>query len=359
MGRLGNKHRNYVRGKIRGTMRKAAQRAIPGGIAMTRASNRLIKWAWSAVAALLAASALAQDWPTRPIRFIVPYPPGGGTDIIARIVQDKLSAALGAPIIIDNRGGAAGNIGTELAARAAPDGYTFLFTLSSHTINPAVYDKLPFDVEKDFVPVTMVASLPQIITANPAAPFSDLKGMVAYARANPGKINFASVGNGSPSHIAGELLKLRTGIDMVHVPYKGGGPAVVANLGGEVQVMFVSIPPALQQVKAGKLTALGVTTLKRTAAAPEIPTVAEALELPDYEVDSWFAMFAPAKTPPAIVARMQSEVAKVVQLPEIKEKLLLQGTTGVGSTSAELDRVVKDELAKWGAVVKAAKIRMD
>jgi len=155
------------------------------------------------------------------------------------------------------------------------------------------------------------------------------------------------------------LLKLKTGIDMVHVPYKGGGPAVTANLGGEVQVMFVSIPPALQHVKAGKLNALAVTTLKRTAAAPEIPTVAEALGIPDYEVDSWFAMFAPAKTPPAIVARMQAEVARVVQLPEIKDKLLLQGTTGVGSTGAELDRVVKDELAKWGAVVKAAKIKVD
>jgi tripartite-type tricarboxylate transporter receptor subunit TctC len=328
---------------------------------MTGAIDNPIKWPRWAAVLLLAASALAQaqDWPAKPIRFIVPYPPGGGTDIIARIVQDKLSAALGQPIIIDNRGGAAGNIGTELAAKSAPDGYTFLFTLSSHTINPVVYGKLAFDVERDFVPVTMVASLPQIITAHPSAPFSDLKGMVAYARANPGKINFASVGNGSPSHIAGELLKLKTGIDMVHVPYKGGGPAVTAALGGEVQVLFVSIPPALQHVKAGKLTALGVTTSKRSAAAPEIPTVAEALGLPDYEVDSWFAIFAPAKTPAAIVARMQAELVKVLQLQEIKDKLLLQGTTGVGSTGAELERVVREELVKWDAVAKAAKIKVD
>jgi tripartite-type tricarboxylate transporter receptor subunit TctC len=320
-----------------------------------------MKWTRRAAVLLLAACAVAQaqDWPTKPIRFIVPYPPGGGTDIIARIVQDKLATALGAPIIIDNRGGAAGNIGTDLAAKAAPDGYTFLFTLSSHTINPTVYEKLPFDVEKDFVGVSMVASLPQIITANPSAPFSDLKGMVAYAKANPGKLNYASVGNGSPSHIAGELLKLKTGIDMVHVPYKGGGPAVTANLGGEVQVMIVSIPPALQHVKAGKLKALGVTTLKRTPAAPEIPTVAEALGLPDYEVDSWYALFAPAKTPAAIVARLQAEVAKVVQMQEIKDKLLLQGTTGVSSTGAALDRVVKEELQKWGTVAKAAKIKID
>ena len=231
--------------------------------------------------------------------------------------------------------------------------------MSSHTINPVVYDKLPFDVERDFIPVTMVASLPQIITVHPSLPFSDLAGMVAYAKANPGKLNFASVGNGSPSHIAGELLKLKTGIDMVHVPYKGGGPAVTANLGGEVQVMFVSIPPALQHVKAGKLKALGVTTLKRTPAAPDIPTVAEALGLPDYEVDSWYALFAPAKTPASIVARMQAELAKVLQTQEIKDKLLLQGMTGVGSTGAELERVVKDELVKWAAVAKAAKIKVE
>ena len=315
----------------------------------------------AAAAMLLTAAALAhaQDWPTKPIRFIVPYPPGGGTDIIARIVQDKLSNALGQPIIIDNRGGAAGNLGTEIAARSAPDGYTFLFTLSSHTINPVVYGKLNFDVEKDFAAVSLVASLPQIITANPNLPFSDLAGMVAYARANPGKINYASAGNGSPSHIAGELLKIKAGIDMQHVPYKGGGPATTANLGGEVQLMFISIPAALQHVKAGKLKALGVTTLKRTPAAPDIPTVAEALNMPDYEVNSWFALFAPARTPPAIVARMQAEVARVVQTQDIKDKLLLQGTTGVGSTSAELDKIVRDELVKWDVVAKTAKIKID
>ena len=331
----------------------------------TRIRSRWVRMAMgvlsitAAVAHAQQPAASTQDWPNKPIRFIVPYPPGGGTDIIARIVQDKLATALGTPIIIDNRGGAAGNIGTELAAKAAGDGYTFLFTLSSHTINPVVYDKLPFDVEKDFAAVSIVASLPQILTANPSLPFSDLPGMIAYAKANPGKLNFASVGNGSPSHIAGELLKLKTGIDMVHVPYKGGGPAVTANLGGEVQLMFVSIPPALQHVKAGKLKALAVTTLKRTPAAPDVPTVAEALNLPDYEVDSWYALFAPAKTPPAIVARMQAEIAKVVQSPEIKEKLLLQGAAGVGSTSAELERTVRDELVKWAAVAKAAKIKVE
>lgn len=212
---------------------------------MSGAAGSLMLWLRRAAVLILVTSALAQaqDWPTRPIRFIVPYPPGGGTDIIARIVQDKLSKALGQPIIIDNHGGAAGNIGTDLAAKSAPDGYTFLFTLSSHTINPVVYEKLPFDIVRDFVPVTLVASLPQIITANPTAPFSDLKGLVAYAKANPGKVNFASVGNGSPSHIAGELLKLKTGIDMVHVPYKGGGPAVMANLVAKCRCCSCRFPP--------------------------------------------------------------------------------------------------------------------
>ena len=333
---------------------------------MAHGISNPIKWARLGMALLLAATALAQglpaqaqDWPNKPIRFIVPYPPGGGTDIIARIVQERLSAALGQQIVIENRGGAAGNIGTEIAAKSAPDGYTFLFTLSSHTINPVVYDKLPFDVEKDFMPVSLVASLPQIITAHPGQPFNDLQGMVAFAKANPGKLNYASVGNGSPSHIAGELLKLKTGIEMVHVPYKGGGPAVTANLGGEVQLMFVSIPPALQHVKAGKLKALAVTTLKRTPAAPEIPTVAEAVGLPDYEVDSWYAVFAPAKTPAPIVARMQAEIAKVVLLQEIKDKMLLQGAAAVSSTGPELERIVKDELVKWAAVAKAAKIKVD
>jgi tripartite-type tricarboxylate transporter receptor subunit TctC len=324
-----------------------------------KGSRNSWRWVAAAVALAVAAFAQAQDWPSKPIRFIVPYPPGGGTDIIARIVQDKLATALGQSIVIDNRGGAAGNIGTELAAKAAPDGYTFLFTLSSHTINPVVYGKVNFDVEKDFVGVSLVCSLPQIITAHPSAPYSDLPAMIAFAKANPGKINFASAGNGSPSHIAGELLKLKTGIEMVHVPYKGGGPAATAAIGGEVQVMFISIPAALQHVRSGRLKALGVTTLKRTPAAPEIPTVAESLNLPDYEVDSWFAMFAPAKTPPAIVARMQAEVAKIVQIPDVKEKLLLQGTTAVGSTSAELDKVVHDELVKWAAVAKSANIKID
>jgi tripartite-type tricarboxylate transporter receptor subunit TctC len=306
----------------------------------------------------LGPAAHAQDYPSKPIRFIVPYPPGGGTDIIARIVQEPLSRALGQPVVIDNRGGAGGALGTGEAAKAAPDGYTLLFTLSSHTINPVLY-KLPFNTERDFASISLVASLPQLLAANPAVPVKNVQELIAAAKASPGKYAFASVGNGSPSHIAGELLKLRTGIDIVHVPYKGGGPAVADTLGGQVPFIFVSIPAAMSHVKSGKLRPLAVTTLKRSPAAPEVPTVAEAANLPDYEVDSWYAMFAPAGTPPAIVEKLQRAVAQVVQTPEVKQKLLEQGADGVGSTPAELDRVVRSELKKWEQLVRDAKIKVD
>ena len=316
------------------------------------------KWIILALGLLAAAPAWAQDWPAKPVRFIVPYPPGGGTDVIARIVQNRLSEALGQTIVIENRGGAGGAVGTEAAAKSAPDGYTFLFTLSSHTINPLFY-KLNYDVERDFTPVTLIVSVPQLIAAYPGAPFKSMQDVVAMAKADPGKLNFASVGNGTPSHIAGELLKLRTGIDLVHVPYKGGGPAVADALGGQVSLIIVSMPAAISLARAGKLRALAVTTIRRNPGAPEIPTVAEALNIPDYEVDSWYALFAPAKTPPAIVARMQKEVARVIQLPDVKQQLLVQGGDTVGSTPEELDRVVKGELRKWAELIRDAKIKLD
>jgi tripartite-type tricarboxylate transporter receptor subunit TctC len=313
-----------------------------------------------AIAALVGAACVAhaQEWPTKPVRWIVPYPPGGGTDVIARIMQSRMSEGLGQPIVIENRGGAGGAVGTEAAARAAPDGYTFLFTLSSHTINPLLY-KLSYNVERDFVSVSLIVSVPQLIAANPNAPVKSMQDLVAQAKAQPGQLAFASVGNGTPSHIAGELLMLKTGIHLVHVPYKGGGPAVTDTIGGQVPLLFVTAPAAMSHVRAGKLRPLAVTTLKRSPGAPEIPTVAEALNLPDYEVDSWYAMFAPAKTPPAIVARMQKEMARAVQLPDIRQKLIEQGGDPVGGTSEDLDRVVKGELRKWAEVIRDAKIKLD
>ena len=307
---------------------------------------------------LAAIPACAQDWPTKPVRFVVPYPPGGGTDVLARIMQNRLSEELGQTIVIENRGGAGGAVGTEVVAKSAPDGYTFLFTLSSHTINPLIY-KLNFDVERDFAPVSLIVSVPQLIAAYPGSPIHSMQDLVAQARANPGKLNFASVGNGTPSQIAGELLKLRTHIDIVHVPYKGGGPAVADTIGGQVPLLIVTMPAAMAQVRAGKLRALAVTTLKRNPGAPEIPTVAEALKIPDYEVDSWYAMFAPANTPPAIIARMQQAIVHVIKLPDVREKLLAQGADPVGSTPEQLGRVVKRELSMWAEVIRAAGISVE
>jgi len=302
--------------------------------------------------------ALAQDYPNRPIRFIVPYPPGGGTDVVARIMNEALAADLGQPIIIDNRGGAAGNVGTDLAAKAPADGYHILFTLSSHTINPRLYDKLPFDVERDFVPISLAAMIPQILVVHPSVPANNVKELIALAKANPGKLNYASVGTGSPGHIAGELFKIKTGVDIVHIPYKGGGPAVIDTIGGQVQLLFVSMPAAWQHVKAGKLKAIAVASAKRSVAAPDVPTIAES-GVPDYAVESWYGAFAPAKTPPAAVAKLNAAFAKVLENPQIKEKLLAQGAEAAPSTQAELDRVVKDELVKWDLVIKTAKIRPD
>src|SRR5213594_4204932 len=274
-----------------------------------------LKWAMIALmqacALRAAAPALSQQYPARPIRFIVPFPPGGTLDITARIMQPKLSESLGQPIVIENRGGAAGTLGTETAARSAPDGYTFLFTFSAHTMYPMLY-KLSYDVERDFAPVSLLVSVPQLIAANPSAPAKTLRELVAAARERPGFYAYASPGNGTPGHIAAELLKRGTGIDITPVPYKGGAPALADTIAGQVPFLFLTAPAALSQARSGRLRALAVTTRKRTAAAPDIPTVAEELNLPDYEVDSWCAMFAPAKTPAAIVARMQKDIARVV-----------------------------------------------
>jgi len=313
---------------------------------------------FASLSILFSATTASQDWPAKPVRWVVPYPPGGGTDVIARIMQQHMSEGLGQAMVIENRGGAGGAVGTAEAAKSAPDGYTFLFTLSSHTINPLLY-KLGYDVERDFAPVSLVVSVPQLIAANAASPIKSMADLVAAANAAPGRLSFASVGNGTPSHIAGELLKLKMGIDLVHVPYKGGGPAVSDTLGGQVTLLFVTAAAAMSHVRSGKLRALAVTTLKRSPGAPEIPTVAEALNIPDYEVDSWYAMFAPAKTPAPIVARMQKEVARVVQLPDVRQKLLEQGGDPVGGPPEQLDRVVKSELKKWAAVIQAAKIKAE
>lgn len=328
----------------------------------SKSFHRLIATLAAAAAAASAALPFAvhaqSSYPDKPVRFIVPYPPGGGTDVVARIVQERFAQALAQPVLIENRGGAAGSLGTDIAAKSAADGYTVLFTLSSHTINPAIYPKLPFDTVKDFAPVGMVASLPQILVANPQFPPNTVAELTALAKAKPGTLSFASVGNGSPGHLAGELYKLRTGTQLVHIPYRGGGPAVTDVMGGQVPLLWVSIPAAAQFVKAGKLKALAVSTTKRSAAFPDVPTMQEA-GVADFEVDSWYAMFVPAKTPKSVVDRLNRALNAVVAQPEVRERLLAQGSEGVGGTPEALGKIVDAELPRWARLAKDANIRAE
>jgi tripartite-type tricarboxylate transporter receptor subunit TctC len=273
-------------------------------------------------------------------------------------VQEPLSKELGQQVIIDNRGGAGGSIGSALAAQSPPDGYTVLFTLSSHTINPSFYPKLPFDTEKDFSPVVTIASLPQILVANPNFPAKNVKEVIDMAKAKPGSVSYASVGNGSPGHLAGAMMATDAGVDMVHIPYRGGGPAITDVIAGQVPLLWVSIPAAAQFVKSGKVKALAVSTLKRSAVFPDVPTMSES-GFKDFEVDSWYAMFVPANTPKPIIERLNKAALKVLAQPEVKEKLLSQGAEAVGDTPNQLAEVVKKEIAKWKQVVKAAKIKID
>ena len=297
-------------------------------------------------------------YPDKPLKFVVPYPPGGGTDVVARIVQQRLQAALGQSIVIENKGGAGGSLGTDIVAKAAPDGYTVLFTLSSHSINPAIFPKLPYDTIKDFEPVGLVASLPQLLAANMAVPVRSVADVVAQAKAAPDKFSFASVGNGSPGHLAGELMVLRTGAPMAHIPYRGGGPAVTDVMGGQVPLLWVSIPAAAAQVKAGKLRALAVSTTKRSPAFPEVPTMQEA-GVADFEVDSWYAMLVPAKTPRPIIDRLNKALNTVLAEPAIRAQLLDQGADAVGGTPEALAKVIAAEVPKWVKLAKDANIKAD
>ncbi len=305
--------------------------------------------------ALLADHAAAQAWPIKPVRVIVNFPPGGGTDVTMRILQPHLAKELGQPIIIDNRGGAAGAIGAEIAAKAAPDGYTLLWTLSSHTTNPSLYEKLNFSTERDFAAITLGANGPQLLVANMALPFKDVKELIAWAKANPGKLNYATPGVGSPGHLAGELFAQQAGIQMTHIPYKGAGPAIPDVIGGQVQLLFASAAASLQHVRSGKLRALGVTSVKRTAGAPEIPAIAESL--PGYELPSWFGMLAPAGTPKAIIDRVQQATARALAVPEVRDNFIAQGFDPVGSTPQQFADMIRAELKMWPAVIRKAGIK--
>ena len=309
-----------------------------------------------ALAALPFVVAAQAGYPDKPVRFLVPYPPGGGTDVIARIVAPKFQQVLGQTIVIENRGGGGGSLGTDVVAKSPADGYTVLFTLSSHTINPAIFSKLPFDTAKDFEAVGTVASLPQILVAHPSFEANTVKELIEVAKKKP--LQFASVGNGSPSHLAGELFNLRTGVKIGHIPYRGGGPAMTDVIGGQVPLLWVSIPAAAGFVKNGQLKALAVSTVKRSAAFPNVPTVQES-GVADFEVDSWYAMFVPAKTPKPVIEKLNKALNTVIADAEVKEKLLAQGSEAVGGTPEALQRTVQAELAKWAKLVKDANIKAE
>ncbi len=303
-------------------------------------------------------SSKRQAYPGKPIRLIVAQSAGGNADIVARAVGQKLGAALGQQLVIDNRGGGGGIIAAEMVVKAPPDGYTLLLVSSAFGVMPSLHKKLPYDPLKDLAPITLVVSAPNILLVHPAQPVKSVRELIAYANANPGKINFGSSGNGGSTHLAGELFKMMAGVEIVHVPYKGAAAALVDLIAGNVQMMFASLPSAIAHVRAGRLRALAVTGAKRSAALPELPTVAET-GLPDFETSAWQGIFAPAATPRAIITRLNREVARAVSLPDLKDRLTTEGAEPVANTPEEFAAYLKRELAKWAKVVKAAGIRAD
>lgn len=297
----------------------------------------------------------ADAWPVRPIRMIVAYPPGGGTDQVGRVMADQLAHGLGQNVVVDNRGGATGNIGTELAARAVPDGYTLLMgNVAPNAVNVSMFKKLGFDPVKDFSPVSLVAVTPNILVAHPSVPVKTISDLVALAKARPGTLNFPSAGVGSSSHLAGEMLKSMAGIDMVHIPYKGGGPALIATISGQVQIMFATMPAAMPHVKSGKVRPIAVTTAKRSLAMPDLPTIAES-GVKGYEAATWYGLLAPARTPKPVIDRLHGGIVKILAGPT-RQRLEAQGFEPDGGTPAAFAMYIKSEIAKWAKVIKDANI---
>jgi tripartite-type tricarboxylate transporter receptor subunit TctC len=298
------------------------------------------------------AAAAADAYPARPIRFVVAFPPGGGTDIIARSIAQKLAERLAQQVVVDNRPGAGGNIGTDIVAKSAPDGYTMLMgSAGPLAINASLFGKMPFDPIRDLAPVTLAASTPNVLVVHPSLKAATVNELIALAKARPGEINFASSGHGTPAHLAGELFNSMAGVKLVHVPYKGAAPALADLLGGQVQLMFSTMPPALPHVKDGKLRALAVTNSKRSRATPELPTLDE-VALPGFEANTWHGVVVPAGTPAAIVARLNREIVAILHLPDVVERLSGQGAEALGSTPEEFAAYIRSETAKWAKVVR-------
>jgi tripartite-type tricarboxylate transporter receptor subunit TctC len=299
------------------------------------------------------------SYPQRAIRLIIPYPPGGAGDIVGRLLAPRLTEALGQQVVVDNRGGGGQIIATEMTAKAPPDGHTLFLSSATHSINPGLRrGKLPYDTLKDFAPITLVAESPLVFIAHPALGVGSIKELIAAARAKPGAINYASSGPGTGGHLSVELLKFMTGVDVVHVPYKGAGPALIDLVGGQVQMMCTSPLPAMPHVKAGRLKALAMTSRERSRAAPEVPTVAEQIGS-NYESSLWYALLAPARTPQPIIRRVHAETVKILKLPDLSAQLLAQGAEPVGNSPQELSKFIAEEIRRWTAVIEQANIRIE
>ena len=300
----------------------------------------------------------AQTWPTRPIKLVVPFAAGGTTSILGRAMADKLAPLLGQPVVVDNRPGAGGNVGMDAVAKSEPDGYTLLMGPIGLAINPALYNKMSFDPIRDLAPIGLYAGVPNLLVVHPSVPAQSLKELIALFKANPGKYNYASNGNGTSSHLAAEMLKSSAGVDIVHIPYKGGAPAMADLLAGQVTMLFDQMPAVLPQVKGGKVRALGVSSAQRSAAAPEVPSLAEA-GLPGFDMTVWFGLLAPAGTPPAVLQRVNAEMGKVLQDPEFRTFLAGLGVSPLGGSPEAFASFIQAETQRWAQVVKASGARID
>ncbi len=333
---------------------------------MNIARNKSSRLTLGGVAAILSAafalgaatSVLAQKYPDKPVRMIIPFAPGGGTDVLARFLSTKLSEGLGVGLVIENRGGAGGTLGTEVAARSAPDGYTVLFTSASHSFNASLYSKLSYDSLKDFAPVTLVALVPHLLVVHPSLPVKDVKELVSLARRRPGEVFYGSGGSGSSVHLAAVLFTTTARVEMTHVPYKGGGPAMIGVMAGEASVMFPTMQSALPHVKSGRLRALAISTATRSPAVPDIPTVAES-GVPGYDATGWYGMLTPAGTPQAAINRLHAETVKILTAPDLKARLAAEGAVAVGNTPAQFDKFIRDETAKWAKIIRDLKLKVD
>ena len=321
--------------------------------------RRIAQLAFSVAAlAVMVGSASAQTYPRKPIRWIVPFPPGGSTDLLARVVGQKLTEAWGQQVIVENKGGAGGTLGAAEAARAPADGYTLLMGAIHHTIASSVYPKLPYDIQKDFAPITVVAIVPNVLVVNPSVPANSTKELIAYAKANPGKLTYGSAGMGTAHHLIGEQFNLQAGVNILHVPYKGSSPAVADLIGGQVLIMYDTVASCLPHIKSGKLRPLAVATAKRSSALPDVPTIAEAA-LPGFEVTTWFGALAPVETPKEIVVRLNGEIVKILAMPDVRKRLLDAGAEPVGNSPEQMAAQIKKETGEFAKIVKQAKITVE